>query len=41
MALIVFVNFLWDMKARIDEKPVWKVLVDLSPEELIKLIDFT
>jgi len=41
MAVAGIVNSLWDLKARIDEKPVWKVLVDLSPEELIKLIDFT
>ena len=37
----MIVNFLLDIKARIDEKPVWKVVVDLSPEELIKLIVFT
>ena len=41
MAVAGIVNSLWDLKARIDEKPVWKVLVDLSPAELIKLIDFT
>jgi len=41
MAVAAIVNSLWDLRARIDEKPVWKVLVDMSPEELVKLIDFT
>eukprot|EP00092_Neocalanus_flemingeri_P040604 GFUD01044213.1.p1 GENE.GFUD01044213.1~~GFUD01044213.1.p1 ORF type:complete len:475 (-),score=115.31 GFUD01044213.1:97-1521(-) len=41
MAVAAIVNSLWDMKARIEGKPVWKVLVDMTPEELIKLVDFT
>jgi len=35
------VNSLWDLRGRLEGKPVWKILVDLSPEEQIKLIDFT
>ena len=41
MALASIVNYLWDLKARIEGKSVWKVLVDLSPEELNNLMDFT
>jgi L-fuconate dehydratase len=41
MAVAAIVNSLWDMKGRVEGKPVWKVLVDLTPEEIIKLVDFT
>jgi len=40
MAVAAIVNSLWDLRGRIEGKPVWKVLVDLSPEEQINLIDF-
>ena len=35
------VNALWDLRGRIEKKPVWKILVDMEPEEIINLIDFT
>ena len=41
MAVAGIVNSLWDLRGRLEGKPVWKILVDLSPEEQIKLIDFT
>ena len=41
MAVAAIVNSLWDMKGRVEGKPVWKVLVDLTSEEIIKLVDFT
>ena len=33
-------NALWDLYAKQQGKPVWKVLVDMTPEEIVKLIDF-
>ena len=34
-------NALWDLWGKIENKPVWKVLCDLSPEEIVSLVDFT
>jgi L-fuconate dehydratase len=34
------VNAVWDLWARAEGKPVWKLLVDMSPEELVGCIDF-
>ncbi|KAI0306825.1 enolase C-terminal domain-like protein [Multifurca ochricompacta] len=33
-------NALWDLYARAREKPLWKLLVDMSPEELVKSATF-
>ena len=35
------INALWDLWGKIENKPVWKVLCDLSPEEIVSLVDFT
>ncbi len=35
------VNALWDLWARIEQKPLWKLVVDLTPEELVRCIDFS
>ena len=35
------VNALWDLWGKIEKKPVWKLLCDLTPEETASLIDFT
>jgi len=31
---------LWDIWAKIEEKPVWRLLVEMSPEEIVSLVDF-
>jgi L-fuconate dehydratase len=41
MATGAVVNAVWDLWARQEGKPLWKLLVDLSPEELVGCIDFT
>ena len=41
MAVAGIVNSLWDLRGRIEGKPVWKVLADMSPEQIVSLIDFT
>ncbi|CAH0766401.1 unnamed protein product [Diatraea saccharalis] len=33
-------NSLWDLWARIENKPLWMLLVDMEPEELVSTIDF-
>ena len=40
MAAGAFINAAWDMYAKSEGKPLWKLLVDMSPEELVGAIDF-
>ncbi|XP_076287925.1 mitochondrial enolase superfamily member 1 [Lasioglossum baleicum] len=40
LATAAIINALWDLWARLKNKPVWKLLVDLTPEELVSTIDF-
>jgi L-fuconate dehydratase len=35
------VNAVWDLYAKAEGKPLWKLLADMSPEELVKCIDFS
>ncbi|MRI01311.1 fuconate dehydratase [Kriegella sp. EG-1] len=35
------VNAVWDLYAKAEGKPLWKLLADMSPEELVKCVDFT
>ena len=34
------VNALWDVWAKLEHKPLWKLLVDMEPEQLVSVIDF-
>ncbi len=40
MATGALVNAIWDLWARVEGKPLWKLLVDMSPEQLVACIDF-
>ncbi len=40
MAISAVVNALWDLKAKRVGKPVWQLLSDMSPEEIVSLVDF-
>lgn len=40
MASAAIINAIWDLWAKIEEKPLWKLLVDMTPEEFVSLIDF-
>jgi len=40
LATAAIVNAVWDLWAKVEKKPVWKLLVDMSPEEIVSLIDF-
>ena len=35
------VNAVWDLWARRDNKPLWRLIVDMSPAELIRCLDFS
>lgn len=40
LATAAVVNAVWDLKAKLAGKPLWKLLCDLSPEELVDQVDF-
>jgi len=40
LATGALVNSVWDLYARNEGKPVWKLLVDMSPEQLVACIPF-
>src|SRR6266487_2935972 len=40
LATAAVVNAVWDLYAKIERKPLWKLLADLSPEALVRCIDF-
>jgi L-fuconate dehydratase len=41
LATAAIVNGLWDLWAKFVGKPVWKLLVDMSPQELVRCLDFS
>jgi L-fuconate dehydratase len=40
LATAALVNAVWDLWAKTEKKPVWKLLADMSPEELVSCVDF-
>jgi L-fuconate dehydratase len=40
MAIGAVINALWDLKAKRAGLPLWKLLSDMSPVELVELVDF-
>jgi L-fuconate dehydratase len=40
MAVGAVVNAAWDLRSRLCGVPLWKLLADLTPEQLIDLVDF-
>ena len=40
LATAAIVNAVWDLWARSEGKPVWRLVADMSPEEFVRLIDF-
>ncbi len=41
MACGALVNALWDLRARRENKPLWLLLAEMSPEEIVACVDFT
>ena len=35
------VNAVWDLYAKAEGKPLWRLLADMTPEELVRCVDFT
>lgn len=40
LATAALVNAVWDLYAKAEGKPVWKLLADMEPEQIVSLIDF-
>ena len=40
LATAALVNAVWDLWARVVEKPLWRLVCDLSPEQFVGSIDF-
>ncbi|GAU04310.1 enolase C-terminal domain-like protein [Burkholderia stabilis] len=41
LATAALINAIWDLWAKTAGKPVWKLLVDMTPEQLVSCVDFT
>ncbi len=40
LATAAVVNAVWDLWSKSEKKPLWKLLVDMTPEEIVSCIDF-
>ncbi len=40
LATAALVNAVWDLYAKAEGKPVWKLLADMTPEQLVSCVDF-
>ncbi|HEV3140475.1 MAG TPA: L-fuconate dehydratase [Vicinamibacterales bacterium] len=40
LAQAALVNAVWDLYAKVERKPVWKLLADMTPRELVACVDF-
>jgi L-fuconate dehydratase len=40
LATAAIVNAFWDLWGKMEKKPVWKLLADMTPEKIASLIDF-
>lgn len=41
LATGAIVNAVWDLYAKVEGKPLWKLIADMTPEQIISCIDFT
>jgi len=40
LATAALVNAVWDLYAKVERKPLWRLLADMTPEELVACVDF-
>jgi L-fuconate dehydratase len=40
LATAAIVNAVWDLYAKLEQKPLWKLLADMTPEQIVACIDF-
>ena len=40
LAAAALVNAVWDLWARLQQRPIWRLLCEMSPEQLVSCVDF-
>jgi L-fuconate dehydratase len=40
LATAAVVNAVWDLWAKVEGKPIWRMIAEMSPQEIVRLIDF-
>src|SRR5580698_4951046 len=40
LACAALLNAVWDLYAKAEAKPVWRLLADMTPEQIVSIIDF-
>lgn len=40
LAVAGVLNAVWDLWGKLVQKPVWRIVADMTPEELVRCIDF-
>lgn len=40
LAVAAVLNAVWDLYAKAESKPVWRLLYDMTPEQIVSIIDF-
>jgi len=40
LAAAALINSVWDLYARVEQKPVWRLLSEMEPEQIVRAIDF-
>ncbi|MBB5318418.1 enolase C-terminal domain-like protein [Tunturibacter empetritectus] len=40
LAAAAVINAVWDLYAKVEEKPLWLLLADMTPEQIVSAIDF-
>lgn len=41
LATGAIVNAVWDLYAKVEQKPLWRLIAEMTPEEFVSCIDFT
>ena len=41
LAAGAIINAVWDLYAKVEKKPLWKLIAEMSPEEFVSCVDFT
>jgi L-fuconate dehydratase len=40
LATAAVVNAVWDLWAKVEGKPIWRIIAEMSPQEIVRLVDF-
>jgi L-fuconate dehydratase len=40
LSMAAIINAVWDLYAKVERKPLWKLLADMTPQQIVSCIDF-